>query len=161
LWGVNEDIVVGGGVNEVHESKLWHDHWIKIYFWVFATNLWLRFFFLVISIGRLGQHMSPLEYRIILRYRLIIPWFLIDEVCSVYRKAYLDLGNMQFIVESFQTSNTNMTLWETSFFRCVGVSVKKETLVNFLIDPQEGKERLRPVDVLVYTWVWGKHACID
>ncbi|MCI52655.1 hypothetical protein A2U01_0073901, partial [Trifolium medium] len=47
-------------------------------------------FLLAISIDGLGQHMSPIEYRNILRYRLMIPLFPIDEVCPVYRKECLD-----------------------------------------------------------------------
>jgi hypothetical protein len=35
-------------------------------------------------------------------------------------------------------------------FRLVGISLKKEALVNFLTDPQEGRLTLRPMDVLVY-----------
>ncbi|MCI18301.1 auxilin-like protein, partial [Trifolium medium] len=42
-----------------------------------------------------------------------------------------------------------------------GISVKKETLVNFLTDPQEARSTLRPADVLIIGWVGGKHACID
>ena len=34
--------------------------------------------------------MSPVEYRTILRYRLMIPLFSIVEVCPVYRKTCLD-----------------------------------------------------------------------
>jgi len=47
-------------------------------------------FLLAIPIDGLGQHMSPVEYRTILRYRLMFPLFLIDEVCPVCRKACLD-----------------------------------------------------------------------
>jgi hypothetical protein len=43
----------------------------------------------------------------------------------------------------------------------VGISVKKEAPVNFLIDPQEERSTLRPADVLVYRWVGGKHACMN
>ncbi|MCI45327.1 auxilin-like protein, partial [Trifolium medium] len=43
-----------------------------------------------IPIDGLGQHMSPVEYRIILRYRLMIPIFPKDENCPVCRKACLD-----------------------------------------------------------------------
>jgi hypothetical protein len=32
--------------------------------------------------------------------------------------------------------------------------------VNFLNDPQEGRSTLRPVGVLVYGCVRGKHACV-
>jgi hypothetical protein len=47
-------------------------------------------FLLAIPIDGLGQHMSRVEYRTILRYRLMIPLFPIDEVCPIYRKACLD-----------------------------------------------------------------------
>jgi hypothetical protein len=39
--------------------------------------------------------------------------------------------------------------------------VKKETPVNFLTDPQEGRSTLCHADVLIYEWVGGKHACVD
>ncbi|MCI37956.1 auxilin-like protein, partial [Trifolium medium] len=60
---------------------------------------------------------------------------------------------MQFVVESFQASNTDMTLFEMSFFnvlKCTGVSVKKEAPVNFLTGPLKGRSTLRSTDVLVY-----------
>jgi hypothetical protein len=47
-------------------------------------------FLLAISIYGLGQHMSPVVYRAILRYLLMIPLFSKDEVCPVCRKACLD-----------------------------------------------------------------------
>ncbi|CAJ2667597.1 unnamed protein product [Trifolium pratense] len=48
-------------------------------------------FLLAILIDGLGQHMSPpVEYRIILRYRLMIPIFPIDEFFPVCRKSCLD-----------------------------------------------------------------------
>jgi len=46
-------------------------------------------------IDGLGQNMSPVEYHIILRYRLMILLFPIDEVCHVCRNACLILlGSM-------------------------------------------------------------------
>jgi hypothetical protein len=48
-----------------------------------------------------------------------------------------------------------------NIFRRVGISVKKEAPVNFLMDPQEGRSTLRHGDVLVCGWVGGKHACVD
>ncbi|MCI62071.1 auxilin-like protein, partial [Trifolium medium] len=41
------------------------------------------------------------------------------------------------------------------------ISVKKEALVNFLTDSQEGRSTLWPADVRVHGWVGGKHACVD
>jgi hypothetical protein len=43
-----------------------------------------------IPIYGLGQYMSPVEYRTILRFRLMIQLFPINEVCPVCRKACLD-----------------------------------------------------------------------
>ncbi|GJX33941.1 hypothetical protein Tco_0245498 [Tanacetum coccineum] len=45
--------------------------------------------------------------------------------------------------------------------RRAGISDKKEAAVNFLTDPSDGKSTLRPIDVLVFGWVRGKHACVD
>ncbi|GJT09219.1 hypothetical protein Tco_0843681 [Tanacetum coccineum] len=47
-------------------------------------------FLLAIPIDGLGQHMSPVEYHTILKYRLMIPLFPVDEICPVCRKACLD-----------------------------------------------------------------------
>ncbi|GJY70855.1 putative reverse transcriptase domain-containing protein [Tanacetum coccineum] len=77
-------------------------------------------FLTVIPIEGLGQHMSALEYRTILKYRLMIPLFLVDEPCPVCRKVCLD-----------------------SF------------------GPLEGRSTLRPVEILVFGWDRGKHACVD
>lgn len=46
-------------------------------------------------------------------------------------------------------------------FRLTEVSVKKETFVNYLIDPHEMRSTLKPIDVLVYRWIGGKHAYVD
>nr|GEU40921.1 reverse transcriptase domain-containing protein [Tanacetum cinerariifolium] len=43
----------------------------------------------------------------------------------------------------------------------VGISAKKETLVNFITDPSDGRSTLRSADVLVFGLVEGKHACVD
>nr|KAJ0213464.1 hypothetical protein LSAT_V11C400188450 [Lactuca sativa] len=45
--------------------------------------------------------------------------------------------------------------------RRVGISAKKEVLVNFLTGPRDGRSTLRPVDILVFGWIGGKHACVD
>ncbi|GJZ95308.1 putative reverse transcriptase domain-containing protein [Tanacetum coccineum] len=47
-------------------------------------------FLLAIPIYGLGQHMSPVEYRTILKYRLMIPLFPVDAICPVCHKACLD-----------------------------------------------------------------------
>ncbi|GJY88064.1 hypothetical protein Tco_0502692 [Tanacetum coccineum] len=90
-------------------------------------------FLLAIPIDGLGQHMSPVEYHTILKYRLMIPLFPVDAICPVCRKACLD---------SFGEH-------------------ANEAPVNFLTDPSDGRSTLRPADVLVIGWVGGKHACVD
>nr|GEW15843.1 putative reverse transcriptase domain-containing protein [Tanacetum cinerariifolium] len=45
--------------------------------------------------------------------------------------------------------------------RCIGISAKKEAPVNFLTDSPDRRSTLRPVNVLVFGWVGGKHACVD
>ena len=47
-------------------------------------------FLLAIPINGLGQHMSPVEYRAIIKYRLMILIYPVDEICHVCRKACLD-----------------------------------------------------------------------
>lgn len=47
-------------------------------------------FLLVISTDEFSQHMPMVEYRIILRYHLMIPLFFVGEVCHIYHKACLD-----------------------------------------------------------------------
>nr|GEX39437.1 auxilin-like protein [Tanacetum cinerariifolium] len=37
----------------------------------------------------------------------------------------------------------------------------KKAHVNFLTDPSDERFTVRPVDVLVFGWVGGKHACVD
>ncbi|GKA42475.1 hypothetical protein Tco_0735135 [Tanacetum coccineum] len=90
-------------------------------------------FLLAILIDGLDQHMSPVEYRIILKYRLMIPLFPVDGICPVCRKACLRAE----------------------------ISAKKEAPVNFLSDPLEGRSTLKPAYVLIFGWVGGKHACVD
>ncbi|GJS95013.1 hypothetical protein Tco_0801981 [Tanacetum coccineum] len=103
-------------------------------------------FLLAIPIDGLGQHMSPVEYRTILKYRLMIPLFLVDAICPVCRKACLDsFGEHAVHCKELRAE----------------ISVKKEAPVNFLTDPSDGRSTLRPADILVFGWVGGKHACVD
>jgi len=55
--------------------------------------------------------MSQVEYRTILRYRLMIPLFHIVR-CALFvvRRAWILLGSMSFIVRSFPTLSRDMTL---------------------------------------------------
>jgi len=119
-------------------------------------------FLLAILIDGLGQHMSLVEYRTILRYRLMIPLFSIDVVCPVCRKACLDTFG-EYVVHckelpGFKYKHDFVRDVLFDIFRRAGVSVKKEASVNFLTDPLDRRSTLRPVDDMVYGWVGGKHA---
>ncbi|KAK2384567.1 hypothetical protein QL285_071901 [Trifolium repens] len=86
-------------------------------------------FLLVISIDGLGQHMSPVEYRTIFRYRLMIPLFPKDEVCLVCRKACLDTFGehaahcRELLGYKYRHDLVRDVLFD--IFRRVGISVKK------------------------------------
>jgi len=122
-------------------------------------------FLLAIPIDGLGQHMSPVEYRTILRYRLMIPLFPIDEVCIVCRMECLDTFGEHVVhckeLPGFKYRHDFVRDVLFDIFRRAGVSVKKEAPVNFLTDPLERRPTLRSADVMVYEWVGGKHACVD
>jgi len=81
----------------------------------------------------------------------------------VVRHVLIHLKGIQFIVRSFPTSNTGMTLLGMSFFyifRRAWVYVKKKTHVNLLSSPLDGRSIFRPAYVTVYMWVWGTRACV-
>ncbi|KAL8253466.1 hypothetical protein R6Q59_037159 [Mikania micrantha] len=104
----------------------------------------------VVPIDGLGQHMSTLEYRAILKYRLMIPLFPSDEPCPVCNKVCLD---------SFGEPAVRDVLCDV--LKRANIYAKKEAPVNFLTDPLEARSTLRPVDILVFGWEGGKHSCVD
>jgi hypothetical protein len=114
-------------------------------------------FLLAIPIDELGQHMSPVEYRAILWYRLMIPLFPKDEVCPVCCKACLDTFGEHAAhcreLLGFKFSHNLVRDVFFDIFRGAGISVKKEAPVNFLTNPQEWRSTLRPADIMVYGWV--------
>ncbi|GKA95149.1 putative reverse transcriptase domain-containing protein, partial [Tanacetum coccineum] len=129
-------------------------------------------FLLPIPIDGLGQHMSLVEYRIILKYRLMIPLFPVDEACPVCReacpvchKACLDSFGEHAVhcreLSGFKYRHDMVRDVLVDIFRPAGISVKKEAPVNFLTDPSEGRSTLRPDDILIFGWVGGKHACVN
>ncbi|GJR10647.1 putative reverse transcriptase domain-containing protein [Tanacetum coccineum] len=71
-------------------------------------------FLLAIPIDGLDQQMSPVEYRTILKYRLMIPLFPVDvNALFVARHGWITLGNMRFIVKSSHVLSTD-TIWLVS-----------------------------------------------
>jgi len=109
--------------------------------------------------------MSPVEYRTIFRYHLMIPLFPINEVCHVFHKACLDTFGEHVVhckeLPDFKYRHDFVRDVLFDIFRRTGISVKKEASVNFLTDPLDRRSTLRPADVMVYGWLGGKHACVD
>ncbi|KAK2414882.1 hypothetical protein QL285_037419 [Trifolium repens] len=99
-------------------------------------------FLFAIPIDGLGQHMSPIEYCTIFSYRLMILLFPTDEVCPMCRKACLDTFGEHAThcreLPGFRYRHDLVRNVLFDIFRRAGISVKKEALVNFLTDPQEG-----------------------
>nr|GEW11411.1 putative reverse transcriptase domain-containing protein [Tanacetum cinerariifolium] len=122
-------------------------------------------FLLAIPIDRLGQHMSPVEYHTILKYRLMILLFPVDALCPVCRKACLDSFREHAVhckkLSGFKYRHDMVRDVLFDICRRARISAKKEAPVNFLTDPTDGRSTLRPTDVLVFCWVEGKHACVD
>lgn len=122
-------------------------------------------FLLAILVEGLGQKMSSLEYRTILKYRLMIPFYQTDTQCPTCIRGCLDAFGEHAIhckvdpcfkkIHDRVRDTLYDMLWRA------GISVKKEATVNFFTDPLEGRSTLRPVDVLIFGWVNGKHACVD
>jgi hypothetical protein len=85
--------------------------------------------------------MPPIEYCTILKYRMIIALFSVDEVCLSCRKACLDRFEEHEIYCLELSCFKYMTLCVLSFFvfliRCAGIFAEKETHANFLTDPLE------------------------
>ncbi|GKD06541.1 hypothetical protein Tco_1181515 [Tanacetum coccineum] len=101
-------------------------------------------FLLAIPIDGLGQHMSPVEYRTILKYHHMIPLFPVDAICPVCRKACLDSFG-EHVVHCKELP---------------GFKYRHDMARDVLFDIY-GRSTLRPADVLVFGWVGGKHACVD
>ncbi|KAJ0535373.1 putative exostosin [Helianthus annuus] len=122
-------------------------------------------FLSVAPIEGLGQHMSAVEYRAILRYRLMIPLFPVDEPCLVCRKMCLDSFGEHAIhckeLPGFKYRHDWVRDVLCDVLKRAGISAKKEAPVNFLTDPLEGRSTLRPADILVFGWEGGKHACVN
>nr|GEY62047.1 putative reverse transcriptase domain-containing protein [Tanacetum cinerariifolium] len=105
-------------------------------------------FRLVIHIDGIGQHMSPVEYHNILKYRLMILLFSVDAICPVCRKACLDFfGEHTIHCKELLRFKYRHDMVKDIFFdicRRARISAKKEAHVNFLTDPSNERSTLRP-----------------
>ncbi|GJS54469.1 hypothetical protein Tco_0627831 [Tanacetum coccineum] len=100
----------------------------------------------------LGQRMSPVEYRTILKYRLMIPLFPVDAICPVCRKVCLDSFGEHAVhckeLSGFKYRHDMVRDVLFDICKRVGISARKEPPVNFLTHPSDGRSTLRPADVL-------------
>ncbi|GKC83660.1 hypothetical protein Tco_1139377 [Tanacetum coccineum] len=114
-------------------------------------------FLLAIPIDGLDQHMSSVEYRTIIKYRLMILLFSVNVICLVCSKACMDFFEEHAVhckeLPKFKYQH-NMVR-DIIFYICrrAGISAKKKAHVNFLTDLSDGRSTLRPDDVLVFEWV--------
>ncbi|MFS7972921.1 putative exostosin [Helianthus anomalus] len=108
--------------------------------------------------------MSAIEYRAILKYRLMIPMYLEDETCPICCKACMDKYGEHAVyckeLPGFKCRHdwVRDVLWD--ILKRAGISAKKEAPVNFLTDPMEGRSTLRPADLLVFGWTRGNSLCV-
>ena len=109
---------------------------------------------LAIPIDGLGQCMSPVEYRSVLKYCLMIQLYPVDGTCPMPNcRKPLDVFGEQVVhckeLPGFKYRHDLVRDVLCDVFRRAGVLVKK-ALVTFLTDPREGRSTLRPADVLVF-----------
>ncbi|GJW62444.1 hypothetical protein Tco_0111779 [Tanacetum coccineum] len=109
-------------------------------------------FLLAIFIDGFGQHMSPMEYHTILKYRLMIPLFPVDAICLVCCKVCLDSFGKNAVnckeILGFKYRHDMVRDVLFDICRRAGISTKKKGPMDFLIDPSDGRSTLRPADVL-------------
>ncbi|CAL5198266.1 unnamed protein product [Lathyrus oleraceus] len=109
----------------------------------FLKTTHARYFLLVIPIDGVGKHMPSVEYHTILKYRLMIPLFLVYEVLLICCKACLDIFGEHTIhckgspIFKYQHEFVRDALFD--IFRCASIFGKKEVPLNLLTNPQEGK----------------------
>ncbi|GJZ17711.1 putative reverse transcriptase domain-containing protein [Tanacetum coccineum] len=117
------------------------------------------------TVRRARSTMSPVEYHTILKYRLMIPLFSVDEICLVCRKACLDSFGEHAVhckeLPGFKYRHDMVRDVLFDVCRRAGISAKKEAPVNFLTGPLDGRSTLKPADILIFGWVGGKYTCVD
>ncbi|KAM0008374.1 putative exostosin [Helianthus debilis subsp. tardiflorus] len=105
--------------------------------------------------------MSAVEYRSIIKYRLMIPMFSNDETCPACLDKYGEHALHCRELSGFKYRHDFVRDALMDILRRKDISAKREAPVNFLTDPSEGRSTLRPTDVLDFGWEGRKHACVD
>ncbi|KAL8251129.1 hypothetical protein R6Q59_034822 [Mikania micrantha] len=95
--------------------------------------------------------MSVVEYRAILKYRLMIPLFPVDEPCPICRKVCLDKFGEHAVhckeLPGFKYRHDLVRDVLCDVLKRAGISAKKEAPVNFLSDLCKGRGKLACVDL--------------
>lgn len=95
----------------------------------------------------------------------MIPLYFIGEIFMfVVRCVWIHLKNIWPIVNTVYTSNIDMILLEMFYLTYLDEAKymwRKENLWIYCLTHKREKLTLRPPDVLVYEWQWGKHVYID
>lgn len=103
-------------------------------------------FLLDVPIDRLDQNMSPVEYRTILRYNLMIHLFPIDEICPIFRKVSLDtFGEHTTHCRELSGFKYQYDLVKDVIFDIYSAGwtiCEKRGPVNFLTDPYDERSTL-------------------
>ncbi|KAM0004336.1 putative exostosin [Helianthus debilis subsp. tardiflorus] len=107
--------------------------------------------------------MSAVEYRTILKYRLMIPMYPEDETCPICRKACMDKYGEHAVhckeLSGFKYRHDWVRDVLGDILRRAGISAKKEVPVNFPTDPLEGRSTRD--QRICSSLAGGKHACVD
>ncbi|KAJ0576796.1 putative exostosin [Helianthus annuus] len=105
--------------------------------------------------------MSVVEYQAILKCRMMVPFFPVDDPCPVCRKSCLDFFGEHTVhckeLLGFKYRHDLVRDVLHDVLKGAGILIKKEAPVNFLTDPLKGRSTLRHADILVLGWEGGKH----
>lgn len=136
-------------------SKSIHEMDIK-----FDKNTWQKVVFIFLQvkhvIGGVPYYLEIPPYGSLIFYWWGLPFFC--KACLyTYREDTIHYRKLSDF--KYQHDPVKDVLFD--IFRRTRVFVKKEVHVNFLTDPHEGRSTTRPTNILVYGWIWGKHASVD
>ncbi|GJZ48170.1 reverse transcriptase domain-containing protein [Tanacetum coccineum] len=122
------------------------------------TSDWLR----VVPISGLGQTMNGKTYRSVLCYRLGVPLFSVSKPCSACSRVFIEdiygdhaISCAGIIGIKHRHNMVRDTLVDICFRS--GISAGKEVDIGL----DGGDKKLRPADMLLYSWDGGLDVCVD
>lgn len=118
-------------------------------------------FSLLFLLNELDPHMSLVDYRTIIRHRLMILLFSIDKVCPICRKTCLKTFEEHTIYCKELLCFKCRHHCQRCIFLRAKVYAKEQAFVNFLTNTKDGRWALGLTNVLVYGWMGRTLACVD